>query len=265
MSLFYPLTIKDKIQETKDAVSLVFEVPDSIAEHYTFKAGQYLTLEAMIDGSRYKRAYSLSVGEQSSQLRVTIKAITDGVFSNYACKELKKGNVLKVSEATGRFTLPNSDTPKNYFAFGAGSGITPLFSMLETTLSSCEQSTFSLVYGNKTPEDTIFKKQIDALCSKYPNRLKVFYVFSQKKVEGCFQGRIGVEVVSEVLEQVKDIDYLMLCGPEAMIIQLSTFFKEKGFGDDQIGYELFYKDSTNENPLEEERTLDEPEPKEVMG
>lgn len=257
MSRFHSLTIKDKIQETQEAVSLVFEVPEELRTHYRFKAGQHVTLSTTIDEMVCKRAYSLSVGENTDELRVTIKAIKNGLFSNYAVKELKKGDSIEVSAPEGRFTLPEAKESQNYLAFAAGSGITPLFSMASTVLAACEKSTFNLVYGNKSPEQTILKKEITELIAAYPERFRVFYAFSQMAVLGHHQGRIDTGLAINVLHAIGKVNHVLLCGPEAMITSLDAILKVQGLSKSQISYELFFSSATQNKETADGAVADE--------
>lgn len=240
MKISYPLKITKKVRETDQAVSLFFELPDDVRAHYRFKAGQYLTLETEINGQKIQRPYSLSTAESSTHLKVTIKAITGGVFSNYATDTLQVGDTLTVSTPMGAFVLPDAHTPQNYLAFVAGSGVTPVFSMVETLLTRCEKSTFTLVYGNKTPAQTIFFERLNTLSKKYPDRLKVFYVYSQIEKTDAIFGRIDEHIAEKILQKISGINDVFLCGPAQMIHNLREFLIAKNFTTAQIHHELFF-------------------------
>ena len=157
MATFYKVHIQEVKQETAHAVSVVFEIPENLQSEFDFSAGQYITLQKEINGSRIRRAYSICSTPNSGELRVAIKAVENGVFSTYATSELKAGDSIEISAPEGRFLL-KPEANKNYIGFAAGSGITPLRSMLETVLETEPTSTFTLVYGNKTLQILSFLK-----------------------------------------------------------------------------------------------------------
>ena len=157
MSSFYKLSIKEIIKETADAVSILFNVPDELKSYYTFVAGQYVNLKVTLDGEEIRRAYSICSSPKSGELRIAVKAIKTGFFSKFANEKLAVGNVIEVGTPEGKFTFePKAERQKNYAAFVAGSGITPVYSILKSVLEEEPNSTFVLVYGNKSDKDTIF-------------------------------------------------------------------------------------------------------------
>ena len=159
MSTFHKLSIKNYIRETSNAVSLVFDVPEDLRANFRFKAGQYITLKTIINGLEIRRAYSICSSPSDTYLKVAIKAVEKGTFSTYATTELKSGNFIEISEPEGKFVLDTKPN-KNYIAFAAGSGITPILSMIKDVLRNEASSTFTLIYGNKTVADTIFKNEL---------------------------------------------------------------------------------------------------------
>jgi ring-1,2-phenylacetyl-CoA epoxidase subunit PaaE len=253
MLSFYKLNIKEVKRETKDAVSIVFNVPQELQPNYTFIAGQYLTLKLTLDNKEIRRAYSICSSPESGELRIAVKAVKNGAFSQFANTSLKAGDLLEVGTAEGNFMFePQVGKQKNYAGFVAGSGITPVLSIIKSVLSSEPESTFVLVYGNKTPEETIFYQQLHDLQQKYVGRLFVHYVYSQTKVEGELFGRIEKSSVNFILNnkhKEKDFDKFYLCGPETMINTVSTVLKEHNVPDKSIKFELFTT-STSENEIE---------------
>ena len=251
MSKFHKLTIQKIIKETADAVSILFDVPANLKEDFSFKAGQYITLKATINGSEVRRAYSICTSPNSNELKVVVKAVENGVFSTFATTSLKEGDSLEVSVPEGKFIL-NPEANKNYIAFAAGSGITPIMSMLKSVLETENSSTFTLVYGNKSSDKTIFKNELDNLFAKYPNNLNLDFVFSQENNSDSLVGRIDKGITNYFLKNIhKDIsfDTAFLCGPEEMIHIVSETLQENNFSENAILFELFTA-STEENAID---------------
>lgn len=244
MSGFYKLTIKEVRRETEEAVSVAFNVPAELKPHYTFIAGQYVTLKLTLDGEEIRRAYSICSSPESGELRVAIKSVSVGAFSPFANKNLKPGDIVEVSTPEGKFIFePDPARIKNYAAFAAGSGITPIMAILQSVLEDEPQSSFVLVYGNKTPEQTIFHQQLHDLQAKFTGRLFVHYVFSQAKVDQHLFGRIEKSTVNYILNNKHkelDFDKFYLCGPEMMINSVSDVLKEKNIKEKDIKFELFF-------------------------
>lgn len=243
MSSFYKLNIKEVKRETPSAVSVLFNIPTELQAAYKFIAGQYINLKLTLDGKEIRRAYSICSSPNSNELRIAIKAVKNGNFSKFANDNLKAGDILEVGQPEGKFTFePNADRQKNYAAFVAGSGITPVMSILQSVLENEPNSSFVLVYGNKTPEDTIFHSQLHELQLKYVGRFFVHYVYSQTKVENELFGRIDKANINFVLNnkhKEKEFDKFYLCGPEEMINLATTVLKEHNVADKNIKFELF--------------------------
>jgi ring-1,2-phenylacetyl-CoA epoxidase subunit PaaE len=253
MPAFKKLIIKEIKRETKDAVSIVFNIPSELQPNYEFVAGQYLNIRLTLDGEEIRRAYSICSSPESGELRIAVKAVKNGKFSQFANTKLKAGDILEVGKPEGKFTFePQADRQKNYAAFVAGSGITPAISILKSVLKSEQRSSFVLVYGNKSPEETIFHQELHDLQSQYTGRLFVHYVFSQAKVDGELFGRIDKSVVNFVLNtKHKELafDKFYLCGPEEMINTVSAVLKEHNVAEKNIKFELF-SSSSAENKIE---------------
>ena len=250
MSAFYKLQIKEVKRETPSAVSVVFNVPSELQSAYQFVAGQYINLKLTLDGQEIRRAYSICSSPESGELRIAIKSVKNGQFSKFANDNLKVGDIIEVGQPEGKFTFePQIDRQKNYAAFVAGSGITPVMSILKSVLNNEKDSTFVLVYGNRTPDETIFNQELHELQLKYVGRFFVHYVYSQTKVENELFGRIDKSTVNFVLNdkhKVKEFSKFYLCGPEEMINIVSTVLKEHNVADKNIKFELF-STSTTEN------------------
>jgi ring-1,2-phenylacetyl-CoA epoxidase subunit PaaE len=243
MSSFYKLSIKEIIKETADAVSILFNVPEELQSHYTFVAGQYVNLKVTLDGQEIRRAYSICSAPKSGELRIAVKAVKNGFFSKFANEKLAVGNVIEVGTPEGKFTFePKTDRQKNYAAFVAGSGITPVFSILKSVLEEEPNSTFVLVYGNKSEKDTIFHNQLHDLQLQYVGRLFVQYVYSQSTADNSLLGRIDHTTVNFILKNKHnemEFSKFYLCGPEEMINLVSNTLKENNISDSDIKFELF--------------------------
>lgn len=245
MSTFHTLTIQEIIQETASAVSVVFNVPQTLKESFQFTAGQYITLKTTINGEEIRRAYSICSAPQSNQLKVAIKAVENGTFSVYATTQLKSGDSIAVSEPEGKFTLKAEDQ-KSYIGFAAGSGITPVLSMIKTTLQENNSAKFTLVYGNKSEADVIFKTELENLQNQFSDRFSLHFVYSQQNIDGCLSGRINQNIV-ESFAKDNSYDAAFLCGPEEMINLAKDTLAANGVSKDDIHFELFTTSISEEN------------------
>ncbi len=257
MAIFYSLTIKAIHRETSKAVSISFDVPENIRSTFSFSAGQYLTLKTKIDGQEVRRDYSISASPSSGDLTVTIKEIEKGLFSSFANQDLKAGDVLEVAPPNGRFTfIPNSEDQNTVVAFAAGSGITPIMSILKTVLESSDTQKFVLLYGNKTPQDTIFFQTLSELKAQYSKRLVLQHVYSQTQSDDALFGRIDKGNTNYVLKNLIDIETssaFYLCGPEAMIQTVKEVLIENDVAESKILFELFTAASTPSNDANDEK------------
>jgi len=243
MGRFHSLRINNIRKETADTVSISLEIPTDLKEDYTFIPGQYVTFRTNINKEEVRRSYSICSAPDSGELRVAIKQIKDGIFSTYANTRLKEGEYLDVGIPEGKFTLQTDiHSRKNYGAFVAGSGITPVLSMIKDVLAHEPKSSFVLMYGNKTPENTIFHEQLHLLEKKYFGRLFVYYTYTQVNESNALFGRIDTEKVNYILKNKhKNItfDSFYLCGPETMINLVSEKLQESRIKKEQIHFELF--------------------------
>ena len=241
MATFHKINIQDVIRETADAVSLIFKIPGNLKSKFAFHSGQYLTLKKIINGKEVRRAYSICSSPTDSYLKVAIKAVENGTFSTYATSELKAGNFIEISEPEGKFVLEPKPN-KNYIAFAAGSGITPILSMVKDVLKNESSSTFTLIYGNKTVADTIFKNELDALKEVNSDRFNLHYICSREQIEDSLFGRIDKAHTNFYINNKyknTTFDAAYLCGPEEMIKEVSTTLSEHGIADKNIHFELF--------------------------
>lgn len=243
MGRFHSLQIKDIKKETKNTVSISLNVPSDLTTEFSFIAGQYLTFRLTLNGEEVRRSYSICSSPNSNELRVAVKQIENGLFSTYANNNLKVGDYIDVSIPEGKFTLETSPSDKkSYIAFAAGSGITPVISMIKDVLSNEPNSTFVLLYGNKTPDDTIFYNELNDLKTKHFGRFSLYYTFSQANESEALFGRIDTEKINYVLKNKHkgvNFDNFYLCGPETMIELTSAHLLSNGYLKNQIHFELF--------------------------
>lgn len=240
MATFYKTTIKEITHETATAVSVLFHIPENQEKIFQFTAGQYITLQKEINGELVRRAYSICATPQSGDLKVAIKAVEKGVFSSYATSELKVGDAIEISAPEGRFQLQPQPN-KNYIGFAAGSGITPILSMLKTVLENEPSATFTLIYGNRTVAETMFYEELLQLKKQYPN-FHLEFICSRERQENALFGRIDKAFTNFFIKnKYKDtsFDSAYLCGPEEMIHTVSDALKEAGFSSENIHFELF--------------------------
>jgi ring-1,2-phenylacetyl-CoA epoxidase subunit PaaE len=244
MSLkFYSLVIKDIVKDTRDSVIITFDVPPHLQETFTYKQGQNITLCATINGEQERRSYSICSAPADGRLRVGIKRIDGGVFSTYANKKLKVGDVLEVMPPVGKFyTELNPSHQKNYLAIAAGSGITPMVGIIKQTLITEPLSTVTLIYGNRSRGTIMFFEELEALKNQYITRLNLVNVLSREKTEAdLLHGRIDAQKL-EALARVVDystINEAFICGPVEMIFAASDFLQANGLAKEHIHFELF--------------------------
>ncbi|CAH8282801.1 ring-1,2-phenylacetyl-CoA epoxidase subunit PaaE [Mariniflexile fucanivorans] len=243
MPTFHKLSIKNIKKEANNAISIAFNVPDNLKSTFSFKAGQYVTLKANLNGKELRRDYSLCESPKSGELKIAIKAVQDGTFSSYANFKLRAGDVLEVASPKGHFIFePNDSKTKNIAAFAAGSGITPILSIIKCALEEEVNSKVILVYGNKSTEDTMFLNELLELQHEHKDRFSIQFVFSKQDKDDSIFGRIEKSTVNYVmLNQHKhiEVDAFYLCGPEAMIHVVKDVLTDNGIDKDRIHFELF--------------------------
>lgn len=245
MTQFHKLSVKEIKRQTNKAVNIIFDIPSELSSEYTFKAGQYVTLESEIDGESVRRSYSIS-SEERHDLGIVVKAIPDGKFSNYANSVLTEGDTIQVHPAEGKFILPERIDGKTFCAFAAGSGITPVMSMIRTVLSQSETAKFVLVYGNKSPEQTIFLQDLLSLQKEFPKRFFPEFIYSEAKEDSAKFGRIERSTVNYVIKNKYEgfeFSEFYLCGPEPMIDAITKSLAEAGIDREKIKFELFFSNS----------------------
>lgn len=242
--VFYPLRVKRIERQTAQAVAIEFEVPEDLRPAFAYDAGQYLTLKRTIDGEDIRRNYSLCSSPLENRWVVAVKKVPGGVFSTWANEQLKPGDTLEVMPPMGKFTPhPDAANAKNYLAFAAGSGITPILSIISTILATEPKSNFTLVYGNQSRSSIIFKEALEGLKNKYINRLSIYHILSREKTDAEINhGRIDAakcEAVFAKLVDITAIDEFYLCGPEGMSETVKQALLGKGVDEKKIRLELF--------------------------
>lgn len=237
---FHSLNISGITKETPETVSISFDIPNDIANDFQFKAGQYLTLKALINGEDIRRSYSISSAPHEGHMTVAVKKVENGVFSNYA-QNLKVGDKIEVMAPQGNFVI-KSDGPKNYVFFAAGSGITPVISLIKTVLNAKDGSSVKLFYGNKTQHQTIYKADLDSLAKDNSN-FQLHYIFTKENgINETLTGRMNQHKIEDIYNAylaAEKIDDVYSCGPESMIQAVNDFFKSKLVSETNIHFELF--------------------------
>lgn len=240
---FHKLTVKDIKNETSDCVSIAFNIPKELQTDFIFTQGQNVTVRIITDGEESRRSYSICTSPLDSELRIAVKKITNGLFSTFANEKLKNGDVLEVMPPTGTFfTEVNPSNRKDYVFFAAGSGITPVISIIKTILLAEHNSSVTLVYGNKNLQSIIFREEIEALKDKYLKRFRVYHILSRETTEAEFNyGRIDVSKCNHLSKLINFniIDDFFICGPEQMIFSIKDFLEGWGIESKNIHFELF--------------------------
>ena len=238
------MTISDLSKETDNAVCLTFDIPAELSETYRFIQGQYLTLKAEINGAAVRRCYSICSGVDDGTLRVAVKKITGGVFSTYANEELSSGDVIEVMPPQGTFfTSLDADSERLYLCIAAGSGITPIISIIKTILKRELHSQVTLLYGNQQVATIMFREELGAIKNQYMSRFQWINILSREHqdidvLNGRINNRKGGELIRHLLD-LHSVDEFFLCGPEAMISEVSRGLRAEGIDERKIHYELF--------------------------
>ncbi|MGB3590756.1 MAG: 2Fe-2S iron-sulfur cluster-binding protein [Nonlabens sp.] len=245
MTDFYDIRLSQVYKETSDTTVLAFDIPDHLKKVFNYRQGQFLTLRATIDGEDVRRSYSLCSSPLDGKLKVAVKEIFEGKFSTYVNRKLKTGDTIQVAVPSGDFGIDCYDETqcRNYIAFAAGSGITPMLSIIKTHLKKEPKSKFKLFYLNRTVKSIIFKEEIEALKNEYINRFEVFYFLSREFRDiPLFNGRFDQEklrVLTQTLINAPHTDHAFICGPEEMIFLIRDELVAAGMKKDHIHYELF--------------------------
>jgi len=244
MSKFHPLPIARVERETRDAIAITFAVPEALREQFRYAHGQHLTLRASIGGADVRRSYSICSAVQDGALRIAVKKSPGGVFSTWANEALKAGDVIDVMPPLGHFNVPlDAEAAHHYLGFAAGSGITPLLSIVKTTLLTEPASRFTLVYGNRASSAVMFKEELAALKDRYLDRFNLVYVLSREAQDiELLHGRIDRAKADALLThwvRLADVDAAFVCGPEGMMDFVVAALRSRGFPDAKIKIERF--------------------------
>jgi len=242
---FHDLTVARVTPEAAGAVAITLAVPTDLRKAFDFAPGQFLTLRASIDGADVRRSYSISSARsqlQQGELELGIRPVEGGVFSNWAATQLKAGDTLRVMPPDGRFTV-QKQRAIHRVGFAAGSGITPILSILATTLEEQPESKFTLVYGNRRMDSVMFNEALQDLKDRYPSRLTLIHILSRQSQEvPLLEGRINADKVRAIIDAflpVGSMDEVFICGPEAMIEETEKTLLDAGVKSDRIRTERF--------------------------
>jgi len=243
---FHELRIRSVTPETDNAICVEFEVAEPLRERYRFRAGQYLTLKAQVAGQELRRCYSICSGAGDGTLRVAIKKIAGGAFSSFAHETFRRGAAVAVMPPQGRFCAePEPQAARRYLCIAAGSGITPVLSIIKTVLAREPLSEVTLIYGNQRSGTIMFREELGFLKNRYLTRFNWINILSREEQEasvlhGRIDNRKGAELNRKRLITIRDFDEFFLCGPESMISEVSRGLRGEGIDESRIHYELFY-------------------------
>ncbi len=253
--MFHSLKVLAIRSLTPDAKAITFEIPYELRDSFAFSAGQYVTIEIEIDGEAVRRPYSISSSTRSESITVGVKRVPDGKFTSYITESLKEGAVVRVSEPEGRFIFESHGSPEKVLLVAAGSGITPILSITDEVMRSHIENRCLLIYGNRTPGETMFREELDSYLKEFPDRFRLRSVYSRAAENGAEFGRINRGIVLKTLKEhmaPEDIGRVYICGPQPMIVEVKEVLAEKGIPEDRMFYELF-------TPAKDSETTAEPE------
>ncbi len=240
---FHQLTVAAVEPLTDDAVSITFDVPERLRPKFVHLPGQHIVIKADVDGEEVRRTYSIC--SPPGTLQIGVKRIPDGVFSSYATTNLAAGDVLEVMAPIGEFTLdPGTASGGRYVAVVAGSGVTPVLSMVSTTLERQPDAHFTVLYGNRTSQSIMFIEELEGLKDRYPARLQLVHILSREPHQvPLFQGRIDEEKIRALSSSLIDpsaVDGWFLCGPLEMVETVQATLTDLDVEPDRIHLELFF-------------------------
>ncbi|EHM02587.1 phenylacetate-CoA oxygenase/reductase, PaaK subunit [Acetobacteraceae bacterium AT-5844] len=241
---FHRLRIADLKRETRDAVSIAFDVPEDMRSIYAFAPGQYLTLRTTLENEEVRRSYSICSGPDDGELRIAVKQVDGGAFSTWANTALHAGDELDVMTPTGRFgvaAMPGE--ARIHVGFAAGSGITPILSIVRGVLAREPQSRFFLFYGNRSGADMLFREQLEELKDRFLGRLSIFHVLSKEEQDiPILNGRLDGEKVRVLLRHIvpaEQVDHIFVCGPTGMSEDVEATLREMGVPEERVHVERF--------------------------
>lgn len=265
---FHPIQIKEIKKETADCISVLFDIPDTLKKEFSFHQGQSLTLRSFLNSEEIRRTYSLCSSPLDDEWRVAIKKIEGGLFSEFANNHLKKGDILEIMPPVGKFyTDLNAVNKKNYLAFAAGSGITPIISIIKTTLITEPDSGFTLVYSNRSRSSIIFFEELEALKNQYMDRFSLLYLLSREKTDAPVNfGRISNNKLDELNKLIpyEVMNEFFICGPEEMIFSTKEYLEQKGIEPKKIHFELFTSSTPKKAKTRTERSETSTDPQSMI-
>ncbi|MES3010137.1 MAG: 1,2-phenylacetyl-CoA epoxidase subunit PaaE [Pseudomonadota bacterium] len=241
---FHSLKVRDVQAATRDAVAITFDVPEALQDIFAYTQGQYLTLRTTLGGEELRRSYSICSAVQDRRLRIGVKRVVGGTFSNWAAEHLQPGTTIEVMPPQGNFHIALApEAARHIVAFASGSGITPVLSIVKTTLLAEPHTRVTLVYGNRSSSGVMFKEELEDLKDTYLGRFNLVWVMSRESQDiPLFNGRLDYDKCCQLLGQWIDpagIDAAFICGPEDMMLATSRALQEKGVAKERIKFELF--------------------------
>lgn len=244
MAKFNKIKVKEVYRETNDCSVITLDMPEELVEEYRFRQGQHLIFRIMDKGEDLRRTYSLCSSPLDNEWRVAVKSVPEGKFTYLVENHLKAGDTLEVMAPSGTFGVEaHSENKKNYLFFAAGSGITPILSMIKTHLALEPNSTCKLFYVNRTANSIIFKEELEQLRNRYFGRLEIYYFLTQERRDiELFNGRFNdekMDVLTKTFIDIPDTSEVFLCGPEKMVEYVSDYLVKAGLPKELIHYELF--------------------------
>jgi ring-1,2-phenylacetyl-CoA epoxidase subunit PaaE len=247
-SVFHPLTVESIDPVTEDSVAITFAVPEHLREDYRYSHGQHLTVRTELAGDDVRRNYSICAPASSGLLRIAVKRLPGGAFSEHALEQLKAGDVLDVMTPSGRFfTELDPANARHYVCVAAGSGITPILSIVASTLAAEPHSSVTLLYANRTHKSVMFLEEVEDLKDRYPDRFQLVHVLSREPQEvELFSGRLDTDRMSRILEALlppDTVDHWFLCGPFDMVSSLRKLLISEGVSKKAIHAEVFHVES----------------------
>lgn len=260
---FHRLEVSAVERLTDDAVAVTFDVPPELADRFRYRPGQHVTVRANIDGTDVRRSYSICANATTGTLRVGIKRLPGGTFSTWANERLRVGQELGVAAPVGEFTIdPGSSGARHFGAIAAGSGITPVLSLIATTLAVAPDCRFTLLYGNRESRTIMFLEELEGLKDRYPDRFHLIHVLSREEaLVPLFSGRLDSDKLGQLLDTVVDTSTVAdwyLCGPHEMVEVARNVLTERGFAAESIHDELFFSGPPPDVPPDPAADLDVP-------
>ena len=242
---FHPLTVASVDPLTDESVAITFAVPDDLRDTFRYLPGQHVTVRREIDGTDVRRSYSICANANLGALRVGIKRLNGGAFSTWATTQLQAGEVIEVTPPGGEFTIdPATEAGNHHCAVVAGSGITPVLSLVTTTLDSDPTATWTVIYGNRAARTVMFLDELEGLKDRYPERLQIVHVLSREDPGlDLFAGRIDATKLESLFATVVDadrIDRWFLCGPHEMVTGARQLLTDRGVAPEHVRDELFF-------------------------